>query len=293
MIDLINHKNSPVWSQRNGVINNYKNGARRYSEMITEYYFPVFEEFFKNDSKRTAVITVTTENKPIFFENYDRIFCFRHECRYKQQPTISRCLQFAKTNQHAEVIFVVWEESTAKQLRKVGLNAIFLPMAIDVEEVRKHLSPEIEKEDAIIWYGQLRRKKRPFFEYFASECRKYNIRLDYISNNKFNGVGEELSREEIMKILQRYKYGVGVGICAHEMSALGLKVFIYSYTYRSNCAYSDMQGKYYINRNLCSPEEANISIERALADRERMVVIKPVDIRKNTELLYKILSSRN
>lgn len=286
MVDLYNHLNSPVWSQKNGVIKGMHNGARSYSEVITEHYFPIFKKILEPDGIPTAVITVTTENNPIRFGEYKRIFLFLHECRYLQQPTIARAERFAKMNSHAEVYFIVWEESTAEQMRKHKLNAIFLPMAIDVQEVRSHiLKPAPLKNDhKIIWFGNVRELKRPYYRYFLSEANKMGLTVDTISNSRFNRQ-YKMTRDEIMQCLQYYKYGVGVGICAHEMSALGLKVFIYSYNFKCNCAYNAQQGRHYIHRNLCSPEECNILVPDALRRRKEMVVIDPVDVRENAQLL--------
>lgn len=298
MITLFNHENSPVWSTKNGAIAKSANGAKSYSKVITEYYFPVFKKLIQLadgnpltavNNKNTAVITVTTENNPIRFGDYQRIFLFLHECRYRQQPTIARAKRFAEMNSHAEVWFIVWEEDTAEELRRNKLNALFLPMAIDVEEVRSHMVNS-KKNNRIIWFGNIREQKRPYYKYFLSECRKQGITVDTISGSRFNNSKDyKMDRDDILRCLQYYKYGVGVGICAHEMSALGLKVFIYSYNYKCNCAYTKEQGEFFIHRNLCSPELASTLVPNALKNRENMVVIDPVDVRDNVKLLDKSL----
>lgn len=288
MVTLFNHDNSPVWSVKNHV-KGLQNGAKTYSQAITKYYYPVFKEFFKNDNRATAVVTVTTENQPVQFKEFSRIFLFMHECRYKQQPTIARAKNFLNANSHAEVWFIVWEEDTAEMLKRQGLNAMFLPMGIDLEEVLSHKVNSI-KNDRIIWFGQIREQKKPFYKHFVSEARKQGIIVDTISGSRFNNGPEKLTREDIMRCLQYYKYGVGVGICAHEMSALGLKVFIYSYNFYCNCAYDKVQAQHFMNRNLCSPEEATMPVERALKNRANMVTIDPVDIKENVSTLKKLLN---
>lgn len=285
---LYNHLNSPVWSQKNAS-KCLLNGAKTYSEAITKYYFPVFNEYFKGDPE-TAVITVTTENKPQKFSGYKRIFLFLHECRYRQQPTVARAKQFQAENPKAEVWFIVWESDTAEVLRRQGLHALFLPMAIDVKEVRKHKVVSNKAKNRIIWFGNIRNAKKPFYKYFCNVARENGYTVDTISGSKYNNNSDKLSREEILRCLQYYDYGVGVGICAHEMSALGLKVFIYSYNYYCNCAYSKEDGKRLINKNLCSPEDAHILVSDAIKNMDKMVVIDPVDIRDNVATLKKLLS---
>lgn len=283
---LINHLNSPIWTEKN---KGQANGARSYSEVISKYYYPVFEEVLGESGKRDLLMTVTTENYPMEFRGYNRIFLFLHECRYKQQPTIARCRQFARNNPRAECWFIVWEQETAMVLKQNGLNAIFLPMAIDVEEVRSHLQPVPKYRNRIIWFGNIRGSKVPFYKHFVSEAHKKGFMVDRISTSRLNEDSRVLSRDEILYELQRYEYGIGVGICAHEMSALGLKVFIYSYNFYCNCAYSKSRGTYLINKNLCAPEEARIRVPDALDRRNEMVVISPVDVKQNAEYLRKEL----
>lgn len=285
---LYNHLNSPVWSEKNQA-KKLVNGAKRYSEVITKYYFPVFQEVLKDDPN-TVVITVTTENVPQTFKEYKRIFLFLHECRYRQQPTIARCRNFVEANPQAEVWFIVWEQDTAKVISERGMNAIYLPMAIDLDEINA-FKTDTPKLDKIIWFGNIRQAKKPFFKYFMEQCNRHGIRMDYISNSNFNGT-YPLNRQQILATLQNYKYGVGVGICAHEMSALGLKVFIYSYNWYCNCAYNKEQGRELISKNLCSPETAHITVPDALRSRELMTVIDPVDIKDNAKLLKRILTEK-
>ena len=163
-------------------------------------------------------------------------------------------------------------------------------MAIDVKEIQKHKVKSSKAKKRIIWFGNIRNTKKPFYRHFVAVARENGWGIDTINNSHFNNDSRTMTRDEIMRCLQYYEYGVGVGICAHEMSALGLKVFIYSYNHCCNCAYSKEQGKYYIDRNLCSPEEAHIPVKRALEQAENMVVIDPIDVHDNIKNLKRILS---
>lgn len=286
-VHLYNHLNSPGWVAVHKKISMKANGATTYSQNITKYYWPIFEQVFQNYKKDVAVITVTRESHPLRFPE-KLIFCFRHECRFRQQPTIENCRAFAQANKHAKVIFVVWEEDCAMELHKNGLNAIFLPMAIDVKEIRSHLTPSTQFKNRVIYFGNVRNAKQQAFFHLKSCIQRHGWYLDRISDNRFNG-GTKLSRDDVLKILQRYKYGVGVGICAHEMAALGLKTYIYAYGRLGHLPMSQKEGQRLLYRNLCSPESATVNPVKALQNFPSSVVIQPRDIHDNQSLLLQSL----
>lgn len=292
MIKLFNHENSPVWAEKNKRMG-LQNGAKTYSEAITKWYWPVFHNWFKDSEDNIAVITVTTENNPIRFSKFNKIYLFLHECSYMRQPTVSRARRFKEINNQADVIFIVWSETTAKAMQKQGLRTIFLPMAIDLQELSRYRShPGHKFDNRIIYYGNLRGSKRPYVTYLITKAHELGWEVDYISDNAFNGDSVKLSREEIFYAIQQYKYGAGVGICAHEMSAFGLKVFLYAYDFKANCPYTEEQARHYIHNNLCSMEEANILIPDALRNLGRMHNFTPVDVAENAKLLEKLLQNQ-
>lgn len=106
-----------------------------------------------------------------------------------------------------------------------GINATWVPMAIDVAEVSKYNTGQKRCEDKIIYFGNLYRDKHDQFEDLQQLCRSVGLTMDYISDGCFNG-DKKVSQEEAWKIISTYKYGIGVGRCALEMYALGLKVLI-------------------------------------------------------------------
>lgn len=289
-ITLINHLNSPGWTEKNAKLRQSSNGAKIYSEAITKWYWSVFEEVFKDSEEEVLLLTVTTEGTPQQFKKYKRIFLFMHECNFYKQPTIARAKRFAIMNPQARVTFIVWNEATAVQLKINNLDSMFVPMAIDLKEIKDAIDPNVAKFDRkIIWFGHLRRKKMPYFEYFKEEANRLGWTVDYISDNKFNGEGEELTRPQILRMLQYYKYGVGVGQCAHEMAALGLKVILYAYNTKCNCAYTKEQAEYYMHRNLVSQEETDVSVVNAITNIDKLVVFEPVDAKEQAEKLRKML----
>lgn len=289
-ITLINHKNSPGWTEKNARLANNNNGAKIYSQAITKYYWKTFERMFKDSKENVALVTVTLESKAQTFKGYDKVFVFLHECNHHKQPVIARAKNIVAANPKAKIIFIVWHEDTAYWLQFNGMQAIFLPMAIDMQEIEAARLKEVKKYDRrILWFGHLRNVKKPYFQYFVAQARKMGWQVDYISGNRLNG-DIPLDRKQVLETIQRYKYGVGVGQCAQEMAAYGLKVILYAYNFKCNCPYTQEKADYYTRRNLVSQEETNILVQDAIRRMHKMVVFTPVDIRKQARKLPELLS---
>lgn len=295
-MQLYNHRNSPGWTEVHKRLNMRNNGAAIYSENITKWYYPIFQEVFA-DFSDVALVTVTRESHPVRFKER-LIFCFRHECRFRQQNTVENCLNFCRLNKHARVIFIVWDEDCAQELTKHGMNALFLPMAIDVAEVRAHkLATETPLSrtgsetytNRVIYFGNLRAPKQSAYYYLKLAVQRHGWYLDRISADRLND-GRKLTRAQILETISRYRYGVGVGICAHEMAALGLRTYIYAYTRKGHLPMSQAEGQYLLHRNLCSPELATVPPTKALQNFASSVVITPRDIKDNQQYLTTLLS---
>lgn len=292
MITLFNHENSPVWTEKNQRLNQ-QNGAKTYSEAITNWYWPIFQRQFQARDEKVALVTVTAENQAVSFPGYDRIFIFLHECTASRQPVIARAKKIIAANRKARVTFVVWNEDTAKLMIRQQIDAIFLPMAIDVHSLDRYRNPNQHKfNKRIIYYGQIRAVKRPYVTYLISKAHELGWEVDYISDNRLNGDSWKMSRQQVFELIQQYKYGAGVGICAAEMAALGLKVFLYAYNFKANCPYTEEQARYYVRNNLCSHEETNVLIPDVIKNIDKLVPLHPVDVRDNANYLQKLLENQ-
>lgn len=290
-ITLINHDNSPGWTEKNHRLSNNSNGAKIYSQAITKYYWSVFKKMFGDSKKNVALVTVTLESKAQKFPDFEKIFIFLHECNHNKQPVIARARAICTANPQAEIIFIVWHEDTARFLQLNGMKSIFLPMAIDLKELEDAKLPTVRKYPRrILWFGHLRSIKKPYFQYFVAQASKLGWQVDWISGNRLNG-NIPLTREQILQTIQRYKYGVGVGQCAQEMAYYGLKVILYAYNFKCNCPYTQEQADYYLHRNLVSQEETNVLVQDAIRRLDKLVVFQPVDIRDQAKELGKLLSN--
>lgn len=289
-ITLINHNNSPGWTEKNQRLANNSNGAKIYSQAITKYYWKEFEKVFQDSEQNVALVTVTLESKAQFFQGYDKVFIFIHECNWQKQPVIARAKKIVEANPQAEIIFIVWHEDTAHWLEINGMKAIFMPMAIDMQEIEEARLTKVKKyQRRILWFGHIRNTKKPYFQYFVAQANKMGWQVDWISGNRLNGE-TPLTRKQVLQTIQRYKYGVGVGQCAQEMAAYGLKVILYAYNFKCNCPYTEEKARYYTHRNLVSQEETNVLVQDAINRMDKMVVFTPVDINKQAKKLPELLS---
>lgn len=116
------------------------------------------------------------------------------------------------------------------QGRSGSVSVHFQPMFILPQEVisvaREPIDKYPKQEKRIIYFGNLYKGKATEYHRLRDGLGRAGWQLDVISRSQFNREGKLLSREEIWRIICRYQYGIGVGRCALEMYALGLRLLI-------------------------------------------------------------------
>lgn len=230
MLDIIDHTNHPSWTPINKRLGR-ENGARTYSVDIVKFYAPVFEKVFLGDEK-VLLITVQNWNSMEIWSGYDKIFVFVHErggTPEVRREKLEGLKNFAEANSKSEVWFICWCPQHEKEIRDAGLNGFYLPMGIDTEIYKPYREVPKMKNNRIVYFGNIIHGKKEPFKDLKQIIERKGWKLDYISLNKFNGVGLGLTIEECRRILSKYQYGVAVGRSAQELSAMGLKVFCYAY----------------------------------------------------------------
>lgn len=230
MLDVIDHSNHPTWTK---VYKNLgrENGAATYSRDIVKFYIPVFEKLYGN--KKTKVLVMTVTNCwDMTLKDYKKIFLFIHERGINKEARelrLNRMKAFKKANPQAKVYFIVWHPVFAEELKKEGLNAIFLPMAIDTEYFQQYVENPKKYNSRLIYFGNITKTKVREFNKFKRTVNRRGWQLDYISDNKYNGGFFRLKKEKIFWLVSQYKYGVAAGRAAQELSAMGLKVICPGY----------------------------------------------------------------
>lgn len=229
MLKVIDHTNHPSWTPINLRLGR-ENGARTYSRDIVKFYVPVFKRVF-NGKERVLLITVQNWNSCEVWKGYSKIFVFVHErgsseeVRKQKREALKK---FAEVNSPAKVYFIVWCPQHEDELIRDGLNAIYLPMAINMDVFVKYQKVPKNKNKTFIYYGNIIQQKVEPFKRFREIALSSGWKVDFISKDRLNGKGFKLSPEQIRRIIAQYKYGVAVGRSAQELSAMGVKVVCYA-----------------------------------------------------------------
>lgn len=229
MLRVIDHTNHPTWTPINKRLNR-ENGARTYSRDILKFYVPIFEEVFSG-AEKVLLITVQNWNATEVWKGYDKIFVFVHERGGTEEIRIQKrqaLKKFSELNKQSEVYFIVWCPQHEGELLKEGLNAIYLPMAIDSDVYTPYQRIKKGKNKKLIYFGNIIQGKVTPFGQLKKVVEKKGWRIDYISQDRLNSFGMKMKPDKIRWTLAQYKYGVGVGRSAQEMSAMGIKVVCFS-----------------------------------------------------------------
>lgn len=213
---LIDHTNQ-IWEQRIRRIN----GAYTYSVDLVKYQIPLWEKVLEEDD----LISTCPKISEIGIKGkYNRIIQYLHSYPYYNSIQRAQMVRRSKDYSANKFIFISAYKEYVRNLNVGGFTAAFAPMAIDVKDIQSYQQPKM-KEDRIIYFGNVIQNKVHLFNKIKRECQYLGLELDWMSNGRFN-TDESLTREEILKLISTYKYGIAVGRCAQELMALGVKTMI-------------------------------------------------------------------
>jgi hypothetical protein len=119
------------------------------------------------------------------------------------------------------MVFITAYAAYHAMITRAGFESVYIPMSIAPMARRE----PVPHEKRLIWFGNLYHSKKSVCDDLRRKCKRHGWRLDVISKGRLND-GEHLSREQALDLIASYPYGVGVGRCAMEMQAIGLRVLI-------------------------------------------------------------------
>lgn len=227
MITVYDHLTHPTWADSYLTVFESigrTNGAYTYSQDICKYHLPIINNILAVQTKyaNSLVSTVGTLSPEIIPANTNLIVEYVHETAKRDVP---KCISNCQRIPGAKFIFITSRLETYTALTEKNISCVLIPMAIDTS-----LFTNIDKTNKyegkkVIYFGNKYLGKNGFYNQTKEAFIKKGWKFDEISYNLFNKT-EQLSRNQMLETIAKYKYGIGEGRCVLEMNALGLKTLI-------------------------------------------------------------------
>lgn len=198
-----------------------ENGAATYSRELVQFQVPVWQEELPDWD-----LTIST--CPLMWgepgnrngrklPGGDLAVQYLHEWRFGQPQRPAVALASRLRESYGRVVFVVAYRGLQALLEAEGLTVLYVPMSIDTERLTPYRLPDSERFlTGIAYYGNVSRVKAHHFQELRRTVPSVNRALVHVRDRQ----------PESWRRLAHYTYGAGVGRCAMEMAALGLRVLI-------------------------------------------------------------------
>lgn len=200
------------------------NGAATYSRDIVKYHVPIWKKFAPDDTVVSTAPLIT--NRKAYGIPDDTKLLVQYVHRYQYDSPLADAKRVTGEMGGRQVLFVTAYKQYANLLNWNGYRALWLPMTIDAEAIRKFQSPEHQHHaKKLAYFGNLLHGKELIHADLVKQLNSFGWEVDTFANNRKNGKGN-LSQSQILREISTYDYGIGVGRCALEMYALGLKILV-------------------------------------------------------------------
>lgn len=223
---LVFDHNEPRWNKRY-MRRGRENGAATYSREIVKFQVPLWKKQLRAHKIKSKDVVIST--CPLLSQVEDipegkHVIQYLHTYRYDNPVGDARDVLDNLVNPKS-VVFVTAYKGLCHQLNRRGIRAIFVPMTIDSEAVLAAAVEKMGYGKRVVYFGNVTGAKESTYQQVVKELRRRAWTVDTISSGKLNGV-IPLTQEEAWARISQYDYGIGVGRCALEMMALGLKVIV-------------------------------------------------------------------
>lgn len=198
------------------------NGALTYSKDLIKYQIPNWEKVLgEND----IISTCAKFSECTTRGNFNLAIQYLHSYPYIGALDRIRFLANHLPFKAKRLIFITAYKAFERELIGAGFRAVYIPMAIDVNTIQQYGENKKYDDHRIIYFGNIVQNKVGVFTKIKKECSRLGLTLDVISQSRFNNL-TPIDQEAALECVSGYQYGIGVGRCAQEMMALGLKVVI-------------------------------------------------------------------
>jgi hypothetical protein len=205
-----------------------ENGARTYSVDIVKHHVPMWRAELERIGAKTAAIGTCgplelAQTTPAVGDV---------AIQYIHWSPIAKPLEDTIRTAEAlsmrfdRVVFVTSCASTVDRLKGAGIEAVFVPMAIDAEAVRACASRHEPQPRTAVWFGNLTAGCARMHRMIGSALRARGWTMGTVSGGRINGIGPVLSQPALWEYASTHALGIGVSRSALELAALGLPVVV-------------------------------------------------------------------
>lgn len=218
---MVDHT-EPGWAarySRSHVRQGRENGAATYSREIVAHHIPVWRQVLPAGSVVASCPLLTGLDV-----RGEVAVQYLHTYSYLDPLGQAREVAGWMAGRCSRLVFVTAYRSLALRLEAAGFEALFVPMSIDVDRVRAHASVPEHEHGRAVYFGNVTRSKVVEHRRTVGILEARGWVVDVLSDGCLNG--RKLTQGEAWRQVSRYRYGIGVGRCALEMQALGLRVLV-------------------------------------------------------------------
>lgn len=217
-ITVIDHTDE-WWSTRK-TRTGRENGANTYSRDIVTHHVG---RWAKLGHDRDVVVSTAPPLVAHEVDPVDLAIQYLHTYDYADPIDLPARIAEALTSQGVgRVLFVAAYRPLVNILNAAGLEAVYVPMRVDVDWIRHRAGagavevPRIGRGRAV-YFGNVTAPKKRHFDAMRVAFAKTGWKLDVVNTP---------DQARALRQVNGYTYGLGVGRCALEMMGLGLRVML-------------------------------------------------------------------
>lgn len=204
-----------VWSSRY-LRHGRENGAATYSRELVEHQAPAWSVLADDVTVSTCPLLSHVGDLP----GGDVAVQYLHTYAYRDPLQQADVVVREIGERYPRVVFVAAYAPLVNRLRAAGHEAVFVPMTVDVDRVVGLATgpglADSRPPEHIAYYGNITGSKLPVFNKVRRLVESNGYELHHVRGDQSEAFPE----------LAGFSYGIGVGRCALEMFALGLRVLI-------------------------------------------------------------------
>jgi hypothetical protein len=216
-IVVVDHT-EPTWLARY-TAKGRENGAATYSRDILAHQVPAWEHILPAGSLVSTCPLLTGMDV-----SGEVAVQYLHTYSYSDPLRHARDVSAWMGGRCSRLVFVTAYRSLQAQLERAGFEALFVPMTLDSTDVRVPADDTRFDGRRVVYFGNVTQPKVTEHQRIVRVLRRHGWAVEVISNSAIRG--KRLTQAEAWRVVSRYRYGVGVGRCALEMQALGLRVLL-------------------------------------------------------------------